>query len=518
MIPSSVTKKFLERDLKNFEVYKKLSDAQLQKKCDALPVRPPIWAKLKRHQKACFLIGAETKRFAMFLDTGTGKTCLSIALILYFVRLRHNKRVLVLVPNKANKSEWSREIRKHAPDTPFATLWGSSADKWARLERTRGIIVVETYAGMMRMMCKIVKLKKKDGNKLDLDKSKVKKLMSLIDGLVLDESNLCKTKNKLPFRICRQISKKASIVFALSGTPFGRDPTDLWGQMYIVDQGATLGETLGLFRSAFFIEKEWGDYTFDKRKMGLLHRTLANGSIRFVAKESDLPTVIPIKKYIDLPNDAAAYFAKAKGALIAAKGNFSETKNAFLRMRQISSGFLGYNDDDMGIRAQFEFPENPKLESLLSTIDTIRPECKILVFHDFVFSGSIICRELEKAGVKYVRLYHKTKNTSELLTQFDKDPSIRVFVLNTAGAYGLNLQAAQYSLFFESPVSVTLRKQMERRNERQYSDHKKIFVYDLIVVGTMDERILQFHKEGRNLFDHIIEGKNNVDAYKKLVG
>lgn len=512
MIPSSTVKKFMNRELKNYDSWKKLSDEQLQRKCDALPVRPPIWAKLKRHQKVCFLIGVETKRFGFWSDTGTGKTLLSIALILYFIRLRHNKRVLVLVPNLINKGEWAREIRKHAPDTPFATLWGSSDEKWSRLERTKGLIVIETYAGMMRMVCQIVKSKKKkDKNKLDLDKRKLKKLMSLIDGLVMDESNLAKSKNKLPFRICRQISNEALIVFALSGTPFGRDPTDLWGQMFIVDRGDTLGETLGLFRAAFFTEKQnhWGgmDYTFDARKMGLLHRTLAHGSIRFVAKESDLPTVIPIKKYIDLPDDAAAYFATAKQALIDAKGNFTETKNAFLRMRQISSGFLGYKDDDMGVSAQFEFTDNPKLELLLSTIESIRPECKILVFHDFVFSGSIICRELDAAGVKHVRLYHKTKDPAALLEQFDKDPSVRVFVLNTAGAYGLNLQAAQYGLFFERPTSVTLWKQMRRRLERQFSEHNHVFMYDFIVRNTMDERIVQFHEEGIALFKGIIEGK-----------
>ncbi len=509
MIPKSVITKFVNRDLKDFRAFKKLSDAELQRRCDRLPARPPIWAKLKRHQKVCFLIGAETKRFAFWSDTGTGKTLLSIALILYFAKLRHNKRVLVLVPALINKDEWAREIRKHAPDTPFATLKGSSADKWARLERTKGLIVIETYAGMMRMMCDM-KPGKKNKNKLVPDKKKFRKLFGIIDGLIMDESNLAKTKNKLPFRICRQISKQASIVFALSGTPFGRDPTDLWGQMYLVDQGATLGTTLGLFRAAFFTEKQnhWGgvDYTFDTRKMGLLHRTMANGSIRYVAKESDLPAVIPISKYIDLPEDAAAYFAKAKQALIAAKGNYSETKNVFMRMRQISSGFLGYKDDDAGIRAQFEFDENPKLDLLLATIESIDPEHKILVFHDFVFSGSIICRELEKMGIKHVRLYHKTKDPAALLHQFDNDPSVRVFVLNTAGAYGLNLQKANYGMYFERPVPLVLYKQMRRRLERQFSEHQRIFLYDFVCKGTMDQRIIDFHTDGTALFKGIIEG------------
>src|ERR1700734_2167868 len=116
MIPSSVTKKFLERDLADFREYKKLTDAQLEQRRARLPIRPPIWEKLSRTQKICFIIGATQKRFFFAKDTGMGKTALSIALILYFVKLHHNKRILVLVPNKINKSEWAREIRKHAPD------------------------------------------------------------------------------------------------------------------------------------------------------------------------------------------------------------------------------------------------------------------------------------------------------------------------------------------------------------------------------------------------------------------
>jgi SNF2 family DNA or RNA helicase len=291
------------------------------------------------------------------------------------------------------------------------------------LEETDALLVVDTYYGLMRMVCETVPpTKKKKKDHLTISSTQVARLMKGIDGLIMDESTTVKNRGKLPFRVCRQISKRVGTVFALSGTPFGRDPIDLWAQMFLVDQGETLGPTLGLFRECFFkaTENYWGGfkYDIDKNKMGLLNRTLANRSLRYVAATSDLPKLVSIVKHIKLPHDARTYYERAYDQLKKSRGNIQESKNAFLRLRQISSGFLGYRDDELGIRAELEFPENPKLDLLLSVIESIPTDRKILVFHDFIFSGSIISRELTEMGVKHVRLYHKTKNQDELLRQF----------------------------------------------------------------------------------------------------
>jgi SNF2 family DNA or RNA helicase len=71
---------------------------------------------------------------------------------------------------------------------------------------------------------------------------------------------------------------------------------------------------------------------------------------------------------------------------------------------------------------------------------------------------------------------------------------------------GLNVQVAQYGIYYESPVSAMIRKQSERRIERQYSEHSRVFLMDLVVAGTVDERILAFHKEGKELLKSIIDG------------
>jgi SNF2 family DNA or RNA helicase len=336
----------------------------------------------------------------------------------------------------------------------------------------------------------------------------------MIGGLVLDESVAVSNRAKLPYRLVKQLAKSCPVRFPMCGTPFGRDPTLLWAQMYLIDWGNTLGETLGLFRKALFKESDtfWGgvEYKFDKKKAPLLNRLIADRSITVSADAADLPPVVAISKYVILPSDANAYYQKAKQAIIAAHGNYQETKNAFLRMRQISSGFLGYYDDEEGARAQFEFPDNPKMDQLQALLDFIPDGEKCLVMHDFIYSGGMIEQMLNRHSIGYVRLSHKTKEPAKLLSAFDKDPKVRVFVLSTAGAYGLNLQTARYGIYYESPVSVIIRKQMDRRWERQGSKHSSVFRYDLIVQGTVDESILAFHKQGKDLFKAIMRNPRTL--------
>lgn len=76
-----------------------------------------------------------------------------------------------------------------------------------------------------------------------------------------------------------------------------------------------------------------------------------------------------------------------------------------------------------------------------------------------------------------------------------------------AGAFGLNLQNAAYILFYESPISSIIRRQVEMRIRRRYSEWSTISQYDLLAKDTMDEHILDWHKAGKDLFQAILEGR-----------
>jgi SNF2 family DNA or RNA helicase len=297
----------------------------------------------------------------------------------------------------------------------------------------------------------------------------------------------------------------------MTGTPFGAKIEDLQAQMFIVDRGHTLGETLAIFRAAFFNEVDgaWStEYKFDKKKERLLHRYLANASITYEADAADLPKLIPVPVYINLTRDASNLYDEAKEKLIAAHGNYDEQKNVFMRMRQLSSGFIGYKDDETGKKAAFEFSPNPKLDALLSKIQEVPHGKKIIVFHDFIYTGNMIARELSKLKIKWLRINGATDDPEGTLAKFDSDKSVQVLLLNNAaGGFGLNLQIAQYGMFYEVPLSLIMGKQTVKRFHRQFSKHKTVFRYDFIARGTHDQQILDNHADGKKIFDAIIHDR-----------
>jgi SNF2 family DNA or RNA helicase len=515
LLPKRVVRQFLNRELDDHRYLKLFTHSELDKEAAELPVKPPIWKGLDRHQKVGLLLAAWYEgRYALFYDTGMGKTFMSTAIVRYFRKLKKVHRALVLVPKRINKSEWRRQVDKHSPSTSLTTLDGSSERKWEWVAEG-ATMVVESYGGLTRMCCKLTKVRSKNGKKvkwvLKPDPARIRQLVKSFDALVMDESTHVQYgKGKLIFRICRQVAKRAECVLALSGTPFN-DPEDLWGQMYLVDKGETLGKTLGLYRAAFFSEHEgyWGhiSYHFKKSMHGKLTRTLAHRSLRYEVDESDLPPLIPRVKEVSLPADARVYLERAQGAIKQAHGNYREMKNAFVQMRQLSSGWLGYVDDELGTKAKYVFPRNPKLESLMATVDSVVDSYKAIIYHQYTFSADLICRELKDMGVGFLRLWGGTKNHDELLARFDDDRKARVLVMQLDMSFGPNLQAAKYGLFFELPVSPIVRKQAQRRFERQHSQHDKVFRYDYVVRGTYDQRILDALAEGKSLFDQIMDGR-----------
>lgn len=512
IIALSARKAFLARKRKDYREYKKLTDDQLEQRMLKLPVQPPIWYKLTKLQKTCFIIGAEQNRFSFFNQMGTGKTLLAIALIRYFRRLGLVKRVLVLVPNRINKNEWQYELEKHSPKSSCLVLPSNIEEKWEALEKSNALFVFETYAGLYNMAC-VKQSNKKGKNKLVLSQTRIKKLQQQFQALVCDESVSVGNHQGLPFRICRQLSKTAEVVFTMTGTPFNRDPTLLWAQMYLVDHGYTLGETLGLFRSVFCSENinffsGHPEYHFLKKNEESLQGMLANASIAYAADEASLPERINIQKFVSLGTDATSYYNRFKDQLIAARGNFQETKNAFLRLRQISSGFIGYEDDETGERAKFEFPDNPKMDLLLSLLSSMQEEYKAIVFFEFTYSGERILDELKKLKIPAVLMYGKTKDVNAARQEFLNKK--RVLILQNKFGVGLNVQVARYGIHFESAVSAITRKQCDARVHRQHSSHESVFMYDLLVRDTVDAKILEFHREGSELMQAIVHGKVQI--------
>jgi hypothetical protein len=509
--PDSI-REFLSRTRDAHDGLKRLPEARLRQELADLGFAPALRARpLLTHQTVCALLGIAYPAFAFWLDMGLGKSRLALELIRYHVQKGEMKGALILVKSDAAVITWEDQIAEWGFDLPYRLLLKgtSSKDKWTALEGFEEGVIIGSYGGVTRMLTK-PGLSPKGKGKLVFDEPALKRMRGLVQCLVPDEATMLANADSLISRLFHQLRKSAPFCWQLAGIPFGRDPAMMHRQLYLIDQGETLGDTLGLFRAAFCKETKnrfgFSEYVFDRTKEQLLHKIVKHRSISYSEAEClDLPRVVQARARVHLPDEATAYYARFIAEIRKSKASFQVRKNAFIRMRQISSGYVGFTDDLTGERCEIEFAVNPKLERLLELVEQVPEDRKFVIFCEYIHSGRLICDGLTKLGIGHDWLYGGTADLRQLNERFNHDPKCRGLVIgHKVGAYSLNLQAANYVFIFEAPVSPIDDRQMRKRVARQ-GQTRVVFETDLLCIGTVDDRILAFHRQGQSLFDAIIK-------------
>ncbi len=516
MLAKSVVKKFRARQLESYRWMKRLKLRELHQMIRDLNPQPQFISKKKmwKHQLVAFLVGVYIGHFLFFLDMGLGKTRVILEIIAYRKLCSRLKGALVLVPYSAAVEGWVMEAEEHRPDLKCVPMYGSSKER-RRLLQSEGDLFVISYMGLIHMCCtlKETRVKRRIVRKLEIDKRKLRTVAERFSLICLDESTEIMNHRSLTFRVCKQLGALIENRYGMAGIPLGRDPQALWSQFYFCDRGETLGETLGLFREAFFTKKDnhwtgWHDFVFDKKNTKLLNRTLQNRSIHYDESECrDVPKIMRNPVYVPFTDDMKAYYNKIIDQLKADRKSRRLTKNSFLQMRQIASGFIGIHNDVTGQKAEIEFPENPKMEALRQILQQIPEGRKFLIFHQYIWTGNRISQELKNLKIKHVRLRGGQKDGPAVYRKFKEDPSIPGFVIsNECGAFALNLQVANYEIFVESPVSPIIRGQAEKRLRPALQKRRCIYMDIIMHRNTADENIQKFLQEGRNIESSLMRG------------
>jgi hypothetical protein len=114
------------------------------------------------------------------------------------------------------------------------------------------------------------------------------------------------------------------------------------------------------------------EYKFNKKMEPQFQKFLGHRSVYFGIDEvTDLPELTKIRRMCMFPADTEVYYRRCVDEILKSKGSYREVQNAFLRMRQISSGFVGVFDDEEGETTEIEFPDNPKLDLLIELLQDL---------------------------------------------------------------------------------------------------------------------------------------------------
>jgi SNF2 family DNA or RNA helicase len=186
--------------------------------------------------------------------------------------------------------------------------------------------------------------------------------------------------------------------------------------------------------------------------------------------------------------------SKLSGASISKDTNFA-------RLRMIASGFATYDTQDSE-KVEIKFESAPKLDAMVKRLKVdIAMGHKVIIVHEFVYSGKMLVERLRKEKIRHVFVHRglKVSERREAKKKFAA-PRCSVMIMNwRLGGAALDFPFANWMYFYETPVGTRYREQCELRIRRGNSVHAESHYVDFVTLGSVEESVLDFLKEGKDL-------------------
>lgn len=435
----------------------------------------------------------------------THNTKLTLDLLTWYKKINKIKRGLVVVPNTGNAEGWREEVEIHS-NLSMSALIGTPNKRFKALAEDTDVCVIN-YHGLMTMMTQL-KPQKDGKRKRVADRKMVHEFVSHFDFVAFDEIHKAKNKDSLLTYLCELVATNCTYKYGLTGTPM-KSPEDLWSQFFLVDGGETLSPDYDLFMATFFKKQQkavGSEWVFNDRMRRVLTKMIQHRSIRYRDYEcQDLPKTVTIRKPIILSKQAREAYLRIQNQALESEGDTREQQNCYIKFREITAGYTSVVDPETDEKIYIDFPENPKMEELVELVDQMPHDSKMLIFHQYKHTGTLISDTLREMKINHRCLNGSTKDKPKVIREFKEDKTIHVLVASETGTTGHNFQVANYTVFYETFTSPITRRQADKRTHR--GDQKKTcFYYDLCAKNSVDERIFESLKQGIDLSKAILEG------------
>ena len=141
-----------------------------------------------------------------------------------------------------------------------------------------------------------------------------------------------------------------------------------------------------------------------------------------------------------------------------------------------------------------------KLVEILKQIDREDPGAKVILFTFFRGTSLYLAQHLTRLGWPTCRIAGDVPSDpnnpdkdlrGQAVHQFEHDPSIRVLVSTEVGSEGLDFQFCHTLINYDLPWNPMVVEQRIGRIDRFGQRSDKIFIHNLVVTGTVEERVLE---------------------------
>jgi SNF2 family DNA or RNA helicase len=151
---------------------------------------------------------------------------------------------------------------------------------------------------------------------------------------------------------------------------------------------------------------------------------------------------------------------------------------------------------------------SPKLQALCELVNDLVPDGKVVIFTCFERMARLIHGALQQYNPALFTGKNKAEREVEL-KRFWQDPSCKVIVMTDAGGVGLNIQIARFLINFDLPWSPGQLEQRYGRIKRFGSQYRSVVVFNMLTLGTIDERIMQALQRKQEVFAALVHAYNH---------
>lgn len=417
-------------------------------------------------------------------DMGLGKTVQTLAhLLLEKEAGRLDRPALIVVPTTLVYN-WTQEASRFTPDLRVLALTGPQRKEfYDRIEQYD--VVLTTYSLLWRDQPQLL------GFSYHL--------------LILDEAQYVKNSASRAASVIRSLKSRHRL--CLTGTPLENHLGELWSQFDFL--------LPGFLGSEKQFTQEWRipvERNGDRVRRELLARRIRPFMLRRRKQEvaKELPPKNTIVRSVELVGAQRDLYESVRSAMqdrvrlaVEQQGagrSHLLVLDALLKLRQICCDpRLIDKAGEAGVK------QSAKLALLREMLSELLAEDRrILIFSQFTTMLTLIADELQKARIPYVMLTGSTRDRTEPVRRFQQG-EVPVFLISLkAGGVGLNLTAADTVIHYDPWWNPAAENQATDRAYRLGQD-KTVFVYKLIVAGSIEEKIVALQQQKAELAGGILE-------------
>ena len=416
-------------------------------------------------------------------DMGLGKTLQSLAHILCEKRAGRLDRPALAVMPTSLIPNWLDEARRFAPELRVLALHGPKRSKdFAQLGRHD--LLLTSYALLPR----------------DLAHWREQPLHLLL----LDEAHHLKNPASKAAQAVGQLQAKQRL--ALTGTPLENHLGELWSLFHCLMPG-WLGDAKRFNRDYRTPIEKHADQARLEHLKARIRPFLLRRRKDQVATE--LPPKSEMVHWVEFGQAQRDLYETVRLAVdrkvreeVARRGlarSQIAILDALLKLRQVCC-------DPRLLPGEHPAGHSAKLEGLLQMLDELLAEGRrVLLFSQFTSMLTLIEAELQRRGIAYALLTGSTTDRRTPVQRF-QNGEVPLFLISLkAGGTGLNLTAADTVIHYDPWWNPAAENQASDRAYRIGQD-KPVFVYRLIVRGTLEEKIRQLQQRKAALSAGLLEG------------